>query len=168
MLLMWFVANRIYNSGLGRAMRAVREDADVAEAIGKSAFRIKLKALVIGSLFAGIAGGLTIAYVTAMNPSAWISSETFIVFAAMLLGGKANNVGSMVGAFLLPVLLVEGTRFLPQFSDNANLIPGLRVMFISIVLFLVLWFRPQGLVPEKRPFYQLAVRRAKPETTVAS
>lgn len=161
MLLLWWAANRIYSSALGRTMRAIRDDIDVSEALGKDTFRFRLTAMVIGCIYAGVAGGLTVEFITAMNTSAWAATETFIVWAAMLLGGRANNLGSVLGTLLLPVLFVEGTRFIPQIPSYPTLVPGLRVMIIGALLILILWVRPQGLLPEKRPFYQLPLWRGR-------
>jgi ABC-type branched-subunit amino acid transport system permease subunit len=166
MLALWWVANRIYGSALGRTMRAIRDDVDVAEALGKDTFRFRLTAMVIGCLYAGVAGGLTVEFITAMNTSAWVATETFIVWGAMLLGGRANNLGSVLGTLLLPVLFVEGTRFIPQISSYPTLVPGLRVMVIGALLIWILWVRPQGLLPEKRPFYELTVGRRGKATDV--
>lgn len=161
MLALWWAANRIYSSALGRTMRAIRDDIDVAEALGKDTFRFRLTAFVIGSIYAGVAGGLTVEFITAMNTSAWAATETFIVWAAMLLGGRANNLGSVLGTLLLPVLFVEGTRFIPEIPSYPTLVPGLRVMIIGALLILILWVRPQGLLPEKRPFYELPFGRGR-------
>jgi branched-chain amino acid transport system permease protein len=161
MLALWWAANRIYGSAFGRTLRAIRDDVDVSEALGKDTFRFRLIAMAIGCFYAGVAGGLTVEFISAMNTSAWAATETFIVWAAMLLGGRANNLGSVIGTLLLPVLFVEGTRFIPQIPSYPTLIPGLRVMIIGALLLLILWFRPQGLLPEKRPFYELPIGRGK-------
>lgn len=164
MLLLWFVANRIYNSALGRTLRAIREDVDVAEALGKNTFRFRMIALVIGCFYAGVGGALTVGFITAMDPSSMAATETFVIFAALLVGGRGNNLGAVVGAFVVPVLIVEGTRFIPVPPDQAALIGGMRNVLIGLLLILILWFRPAGLVPEKkRRFYELPVGRAVAE-----
>ncbi len=156
MLILWWVAHRIYNSPFGRTLRSIREDIDVSEAFGKDSFRYRMIAMVIGCFYAGIAGGLLIGYISAFNPSGWTAGETFVVWAALLIGGRANNWGAILGALLVPVLFQEVTRFLPQISDNAELIPALRNIIVGGLLILVLWFRPQGIIPErKKRFYEL-------------
>jgi branched-chain amino acid transport system permease protein len=158
MLICWLVANRIYNSALGRTLRAIRDDIDVAEALGKDTFRFRMIALVVGCIFAGIGGGLTMLFVTAMNPSGWTAPETFVIWAAMLIGGKGNNWGAVLGAFLVPVLFFEGTRFIPVAPEHPLLIHGIRYMIVGILLILVLWFRPDGILPErKKLFYEIPV-----------
>src|SRR6202011_2836722 len=83
MLLLWFVANRIYKSALGRTLRAIREDLDVAEALGKDTFRFRMVALMIGCFYAGVGGALTLGFITAINPSSIAAPETFFIWAAL-------------------------------------------------------------------------------------
>jgi ABC-type branched-subunit amino acid transport system permease subunit len=147
---LWLLANRLYNSQLGRAMRAVRDNLDVAEALGKNTFRLRMIALVIGSVYAGIAGGLLIEYISAMNPSGWSSTETFIVWTSLLVGGLGNNLGVTLGSLLVPVILLEGSRFIPVPPSEAVLAEALRYMACGAILLVLLWFRPQGLIPERK------------------
>ncbi|MEA2683706.1 MAG: branched-chain amino acid transport system permease protein [Chloroflexota bacterium] len=160
MLICWLVANRIFDSPLGRTMRAIREDVEVAEALGKDSFRFRIIALIVGCVFAGVAGGLTIEFVTAFNPSGWTAPETFVIFAACLVGGKANNRGAVLGAFLVPVIFFEGSRFIPVPPDHPLLLAGIRYMVIGTLLIGVLWFRPEGLLPEKKKaFFEIALKK---------
>lgn len=150
MAILWFLANRLYHSPLGRAMRAVREDIDVAEAYGKPTFRIRLTAMVIGCVYAGIGGALTVAFITALAPAGWQTGETFVIWALLLVGGRGNNLGAVLGSFLVAVLFTEATRYLPAIAGNPNLIPNIRNIIIGVLLILTLRFRPQGLVPERK------------------
>ncbi len=161
MLALWWVANRIYNSPFGRTLRSIREDVDVSEAFGKNTFRYRMIAMVIGCFYAGIAGGLLIEFITAINPSGWTAGETFVIWAALLIGGRGNNWGAVLGALLVPVLFQELTRFLPQISENPELIPALRNIIVGTLLILVLWFRPQGILPERKArFFEIPLRRS--------
>ncbi|ACU53473.1 inner-membrane translocator [Acidimicrobium ferrooxidans DSM 10331] len=150
MAICWLLANRLYRSPLGRTMRAIREDLDVAEAFGKHTYRVRMIAMVLGCVFVGIGGVLTIWYVTALAPAGWGTSETFVIWAALIVGGRGNNTGAVVGSFLVAVLFNEATRFLPAISSMPNLIPEIRNMCIGALVILVLWFRPQGVVPERK------------------
>jgi branched-chain amino acid transport system permease protein len=161
MAILWLVANRIYNAPIGRTMRAIREDIDVAEALGKNTFKFRMIALVIGCFYAGVGGALTIEFVGAFNPSGWTAPETFVIWAALLVGGRANNLGVVVGSFLVPITLFELSRFLPTSAEHPVLIEGLRFMLIGVLLIVVLWFRPQGVLPERKRFYEIPlIRRA--------
>ena len=150
MLVLWLVAHRIYNSPFGRALRAIREDLDVAEAFGKNTYALRMIAMVVGCVYAGIAGALLIGFISAFNPGGWTPAETFIVWAAMLVGGKANNLGAVVGALLVPVIFLEATRYLPAIPSHPELIPALRNVMVGLLLIAVLWFRKEGLLPERR------------------
>ena len=165
MLGMWWLAQKIDSSPYGRTLRAIREDQDVAESFGKNSFKYRMSAMVIGCFYAGIAGGLLIEYITAINPSGWTTGETFVIWTALLIGGTGNNWGAALGALLVPVLFQEVTRFLPQVASNPDLIPAMRNVIVGALLIVVLWFRPQGIIPERKwRFYDLPLKRGGPVT----
>lgn len=149
-LVLGILAFRIYNSPLGRTLRAIREDADVASAFGKDSYRFRMIAMVVGCIYAGIAGGLLVGFISALNPGGWSAGETFLLYAALLVGGRGNNWGALLGAFLVPVLFQEATRYLPEISGRAELIPALRNMIVGGLLIAVLWFRPAGILAERK------------------
>lgn len=159
MLLLWWIAHRIYNSPFGRTLRAIREDLDVADAYGKNTYLMRMIAMVIGCIYAGVAGALLIGYISAFNPGGWSTGETFMIWAAMLVGGRANNLGSVLGALLVPVIFIEATRFLPAIPQHADLIPALRNVLIGLLLIGVLWFRPAGLLPERKKTFDARKKR---------
>ncbi len=163
MLICWFIAQRILNSPLGRTMRAIREDQDAAETFGKDTVRVRLIAMSMGAVLAGIGGALLIGFIGAFSPAGWTSGETFIVFAALIVGGRGNNWGAVVGSFLVAVLVNEATRYIPPIPADPTLIPTIRNMVIGASLIVVLWVRPQGLIPEaRRRFFQLPLRPGSP------
>jgi len=148
-LAMWFVMSRITRSPLGRTFRAVRDDSVVAAALGKDVFRLQLRSMLIGSFYAGIGGGLIIQFSGSFNPTAWLPGETFVVFAVLIVGGVGNNVGMLVGALLVETLLIHLPAFLPAIPGHPGLIEYLDAVVIGVVLIAMLWFRPQGAVPER-------------------
>ncbi len=150
LILVYIFAQRLYRSPFGRALRSVREDEMVAQGLGKNVFVLRMKAFVIGAFIAGVGGALLVTYVDAFNPSAWTSGETFFLWAALLLGGSANNRGAMLGALLVPVLFSEATRFLPTFNTSPQLVDAIRYIAIGILLLLTIRFRPQGIIAEQR------------------
>lgn len=150
----YWVINRLTDSPFGRVLRAIREDEDVAAALGKNVYRFKMTAFVIGSMYAGVGGALTIAYIGAFNPSGFTTLETFIVWAAMLVGGAGNNRGVILGAFVVPVFFNEITRFIPPIPSNPMLIDSLRGMAIGLLLMLVARYRPQGILPERKKLFR--------------
>jgi len=148
--IMWFVMSRITRSPLGRTLRAIRDDPDVVRAMGKNVFRYQLTAMLIGSFFAGVGGGLIIEFSGSFNPSAWLPGETFLIFAALIVGGIGNNTGVVVGALIVTVIFIQLPKFLPDIPGHPGLILNLDAVIIGILLIATLWFRPQGVVPERR------------------
>ncbi|MBI2776516.1 MAG: branched-chain amino acid ABC transporter ATP-binding protein/permease [Chloroflexi bacterium] len=148
-----FIAvERIRRSPLGRVFRSVRDDETVTEAFGRNAGWLKLLAFLLGSFIAGIGGGLLVTYLSAYNPSAFVPADTFVLWAAMFVGGVGNNWGSLLGAALVPVAFVELTRFLPNLIGiDAALVQSLRGVAIGLLVILVPWFRPRGILPERLP-----------------
>jgi branched-chain amino acid transport system permease protein len=149
-LVLGLIAFRIYNSPLGRTLRAIREDEGVAAAFGKDTYRFRMIAMVVGCVYAGIAGGLLVGFISALNPGGWAAGETFLLYAALLLGGRGNNWGAVLGAFLVPVLFQEATRYLPAIPNHPELIPAIRNMIVGALLVAILWFRPEGVLPERK------------------
>jgi len=148
-MIMWAGMSRITRSPLGRTFRAIRDDSDVASALGKGVFRYQLTSMLIGSFYAGIGGGLIIQFGGSFNPSAWLPGETFVVFAVIIVGGVGNNVGLLVGALLVETLLIHLPQLLPEIPGHPGLIKYIDAMVIGIVLMIMLWFRPQGIIPER-------------------
>lgn len=148
-LIMWFLMSRITRSPLGRTFRAIRDDAGVASALGKGVFRYQLTSMLIGSFYAGVGGGLIIQFGGSFNPSAWLPGETFVIFAVIIVGGVGNNIGMIAGSLLVETLLVHLPAFLPSIPGHPGLIEYVDAMVIGILLMVMLWFRPQGMIPER-------------------
>ncbi len=154
-LLMWWVMSRITSSPFGRTLRASRDDDEATAALGKNVFRFRLIAMLIGSFYAGIGGGLIIEFAGAFNTSAWLPGETFLIFAAVIVGGVGNNKGMILGALIVPVLFTQLPKFVPDIPGHPGLVLNIAAMAIGILLMLVLWFRPQGVIPEKKRMSKL-------------
>ena len=148
-LLMWFVMSRITQAPMGRTFRAIRDDHVVAAALGKNVFGMQLKSMLIGSFYAGVGGGLLIQFGGSFNPTAWLPGETFVIFAVLIVGGAGSNIGMFVGALLVETLLVHLPAFLPEIPGHPGLIEYFDNAVVGIVLMVMLWFRPQGVVPAR-------------------
>lgn len=158
LILTFLFSERLRRSPFGRSLRSVREDEMVAQGLGKNVFALRLKAFVIGAFFAGVGGSLLVIYVDAFNPSSWTTGETFFLWAALLLGGSANNWGAMLGALIVPVLFGEITRFLPtSLFPSPQIVDAFRYVTIGVLLILTVRFRPQGIIAERR----FRVRKSK-------
>jgi branched-chain amino acid transport system permease protein len=150
LLVMLWIMRRIFRSPFGRAVRSVREDDVASQAFGRNVYLLKLKAYVLGGFVAGIAGALLAAYITAFNPYGWFPQETFLIYAALFIGGTGNIYGSVFGAFFVEVGIQEVTRYLPAFGSNASSSDATRLIIIGLLIIGILWVRPQGVFPEPR------------------
>ncbi len=137
----------ILHSPFGRTVRAVRDREEAAQTLGKNPLRFRLSAYVCGACLAALAGALLAEYLTVWAPSAWTVNETFIALAALVIGGRGNTWGTLLGAFLVPVGFFEAVQFLPLSLDPEK-VAALQWIVIGLLLLLFLWFRPQGLLPE--------------------
>jgi branched-chain amino acid transport system permease protein len=145
----YLVLRRITHSPLGRAMRAMRDNEQAAMALGKNVIRLRMVAFTVGGAMAGLSGGLLVEFVGAWAPSGWLYPETFVLFAAIIIGGTGNDVGVLVGVLLVPVVLAEATQFLPSIG-RPGLIDAIQWILIGLLLIVFLWLRPQGIFPERR------------------
>jgi branched-chain amino acid transport system permease protein len=147
--LVYVLVARVSGSRFGLALRSLREDERASAAFGRDVYRLKLRAYVLGAGLAGLAGALFAAYLSAFNPSAWSPIETIVLYSAVLVGGRGNTRGVILGVLIMVVLVQESTRFLPEIPGHPNITPALREMVVGAVLVLFLRFRPQGLLPER-------------------
>ena len=142
---------RITESPYGRSLRAMRDNDAVADSLGKNLLSLRTGMLVLGGAIAGLSGGVLVSYITTWSPAAWGYAETVVLFAAVIIGGTGNHRGALLGAVLVPVGFEEVTRFIPT-SNNLppNLIPSLEWVAIGLLILVFLWFRPQGVLPERK------------------
>ncbi len=155
----WFM-ELLYRSAFGRTLRAIREDEIAAAAFGRDVFRAKLTAFVVGSMIAGLGGALVSPYITAFSPAGWAPAETFLLYAGVIVGGRGNNRGVIVGTLLALIVVPQVTLFMPPINGNPNVLPALRDIIIGLMIVIFLKFRPQGLIPE--PKARDVVRAAAP------
>lgn len=149
-------AQLLTESPFGRVLRGIREDELAARALGKDTPRAKLIAFVLGGALAGIAGSLWTHSIGAVHVGQFVPIVTFQVWLAMLIGGAGNNVGVILGAFVL-MLIREGTRFVSNIpgldrfaASNPTFVPSLRFVLIGLLIVIVVRFFPNGLLPERR------------------
>ncbi len=157
----------IFRSPYGRLLRAVREDETAAAAFGRNVYRIKLQAFVISACVAGLGGGLLAAWLQAFNPYAWNAAETFLIYAAIFVGGSGNNRGALLGTFFIAVLVQEVTRLFVIIPGHPDAAAALRYLIVGVLIIGMLWLRPQGLLPEPRDHDRGAAgpSRGDPATT---
>jgi branched-chain amino acid transport system permease protein len=136
------ISNRLIHSSVGRAFLAVREDQIAAEAMGVDTTRYKVKAFMIGSCLAGVAGGLFAHYTPAyLNPTMFTFIRSFEVVAMVVLGGLGSITGSILAAIIL-TFLPEGLRSVKEFIPGGR---DPRMVIYSLMLIILMLTRPQGL-----------------------
>ncbi len=134
---------RLKGSSFGLAFNALRQDDVAAEATGIPTAKYRLLAFVLSAAMAGVVGGLWAHLVRVISPHVFSYNITFLVVAMLVIGGLGSISGSVLGAAIL-FLLPEGLRFL----ESGRLF-GLSQLGVSLVLILVMIFRPQGLLGRK-------------------
>ncbi|MGA7988401.1 MAG: branched-chain amino acid ABC transporter permease [Candidatus Dormiibacterota bacterium] len=153
--IVFVIAQRIINSPYGRSLRAMRENELAANALGKNSVALKMSVFVVGGAIAGLSGAILVGFITTWAPSTWLYPETLILFAAVIVGGRGNNYGAVLGALLVPVGFEEATRYIPPFGPP-GLIPAFEWVCIGGLILGFLWFRPRGVIPERRRVFRVA------------
>ncbi|MDR2791093.1 MAG: branched-chain amino acid ABC transporter permease [Campylobacteraceae bacterium] len=142
-----FILN-IVNSKYGRAMKAVRDDEDAAEAMGINTFKTKTTAFCTSAFFEGIGGGLLAVFLTTVSPDQFTFFLTFQLLIIIVLGGLGSTTGAVVGTILV-IGGSEWLRFLDEpikaFGYETPAMPGLRMVVFSVILILVMLFARRGL-----------------------
>ena len=128
----------------------MRDNDLVADSLGKNLAALRTSSLVIGGAIAGLSGGVLVGFISLWDPQAWGYAETVVLFAAVIIGGMGNHRGAVLGAILVPVTFEEATRYIPANANNPDLVPALQWVVIGLLIVLFLWFRPQGILPERR------------------
>ena len=144
----YLLFRHLSNSPFGRVLHAIREDEDVPMALGKRTGRFKLKAFGLGAGIAGLAGALWAHYVFAIQPVMFLPNITFVIWAAVILGGAGNYLGAILGTAII-VLIQQMTRFLPTDIPLGDKMVYIRLMIIGALLIAVLYYRPYGLLGDE-------------------
>ena len=150
-LLIW----ALMRSPWGRVLKGIREDEDAVRSLGKNVFAYKMQALVVGGVV-GAMGGIVFVLPSAVVPGSYTTSLTFFLWTILLLGGAATVFGPTLGAVifwlvfaflgnLLPDMAKAG--WLPMSDTQASTI---RFVLVGVALMLLVIFRPQGILGDKR------------------
>jgi branched-chain amino acid transport system permease protein len=149
LFLCYLLVQRLSRSPFGRMLRSVREDERAAAAYGRQVFFAKYRAYLFGAALAGLTGSLFAIFISAFNPSAWTPQELLVIYAAILVGGRGNPRGVILGTFVVYAGLIELTRYLPSPASRPEFGPAMRQILIGLMIVLILRFRPQGLFRER-------------------
>jgi ABC-type branched-subunit amino acid transport system ATPase component/ABC-type branched-subunit amino acid transport system permease subunit len=148
----YWLVRRITESPYGRTLRAMRDADRVADSLGKNLLSLRTGMLVTGGAIAGLSGGILVTFISVWSPAAWTYAETIVLFAAVIIGGRGNHLGAVLGALIVPVGFEESTRLITNANPSLppNLLPSLQWVAIGLLIALFLWLRPQGVLPEQR------------------
>lgn len=149
-----FICIRLQRSRVGRAWHAIREDEDVARAMGINVRNFKLLAFAMGASFGGVAGVMFASFQGFVSPESFTLQESIVVLAMVVLGGIGHVPGVILGAVMLsalPELLRSQAVPVQEALFGTVLVDPeiLRQLFYGLALVLVMIFRPGGVWPAK-------------------
>ncbi len=152
-LLCTFVVFLMVRSPWGRLLRGIREDEDAIRSLGKNVFAIKMQALIIGGLF-GALGGMVYVLSSSVQPDSMGRSLTFFCYTALLLGGAATIFGPVLGSVIFFAgrigIKYTAAAYVPDSIMNNQQTEQFSYIVVGVALMLIVIFRPQGILGNKR------------------
>ena len=165
LFILYWLCEKALKSPWGRMMRAIRDNEVAAEAMGKDVTSRHLQVFVLGSAVCGIAGAMLVTLDGQLTPTSYHPLRfTFIIWVMVIVGGSGNNLGSILGGFIIWFFWIE-VETIGHFvmdvltsgfsEDNSfrihmlNSAAYMRYLTLGLILILVLRFNPKGLIPEK-------------------
>jgi len=149
----------------GRMMRAIRDNEEAANAMGKNVVKQHLLIFILGSSIVGIAGAMLVTQDGLFTPGSYQPMRyTFLIWVMVIVGGSGNNFGAILGGFAVWFLWIEAapiSLFLINFfttnipDTNAikvhliQSVPYFRYLLMGLGLLLIMRYRPKGILPEK-------------------
>ncbi|WP_435228873.1 ABC transporter permease subunit [Pseudopelagicola sp. nBUS_20] len=165
LVVIFLMAQAALKSPWGRMMRAIRDNEVAAEAMGKDVTRRHLQIFVLGSAICGVAGAMMTTLDGQLTPGTYQPLRfTFLIWVMVIVGGSGNNLGAVLGGFLIWFFWVQVEPiglWLMQLvtsgmaEDNGlrshliNSAAHMRLLTMGVILLLVLRFSPRGLIPER-------------------
>ncbi|MGB0207883.1 MAG: branched-chain amino acid ABC transporter permease [Candidatus Puniceispirillaceae bacterium] len=163
---LFWLSETALRSPWGRMMRAIRDNETAARAMGKDVTSRHLQVFVIGSAVIGIAGAMLTTLDGQFTPASYQPLRfTFLIWIMVIVGGSGNNMGSVLGGFIIWFFWIESEPLglwlistITATMDDASPLKihllesaaHMRLMTMGIVMLLVLRFAPQGLIPEQK------------------
>ena len=164
-IILLIVTQKALYSPWGRMMRAIRDNDEAANAMGKNVVKQHLLIFVLGSAVVGIAGAMMVTYDGLFTPGSYRPMRyTFLIWVMVIVGGSGNNFGAILGGFAVWFLWIEAAPaslyLINLFTSgleetNAlrihliNSIPYFRLLVMGTSLLLVMRYKPKGILPEK-------------------
>ena len=159
------ITQKALYSPWGRMMRAIRDNEEAANAMGKNVVKQHLLIFILGSAIVGIAGAMLVTQDGLFTPGSYQPMRyTFLIWVMVIVGGSGNNFGAILGGFAVWFLWIEAapialflinlfTMGLPETNAlKAHLVesvPYFRYLMMGIGLLLIMRYRPKGILPEK-------------------
>ena len=159
------VTQKALYSPWGRMMRAIRDNEEAANAMGKNVVKQHLLIFILGSAIVGIAGAMMVTNDGLFTPGSYRPMRyTFLIWVMVIIGGSGNNFGAILGGFAVWFLWIEAAPialFLINLftaglaETNAlklhliNSVPYFRFLMMGTGLLLIMRYRPKGILPEK-------------------
>jgi len=149
----YLIINTLTRSPFGKVIKSIREGDNLPLALGKDVKRFRMKVMAIGGSFGGLAGCLWAHYHGFVSPNQFLPLETFIIWAMVIVGGKANNKGAMLGAVII-MIFYNSTRFLKDYIPIEEVtLASLRMVVIGLLIVVAMLFMKEGLIKEKKTIY---------------
>ena len=164
-IVLLIVTQKALYSPWGRMMRAIRDNEEAANAMGKNVVKQHLLIFILGSAIVGIAGAMLVTQDGLFTPGSYRPMRyTFLIWVMVIVGGSGNNFGAILGGFAVWFLWIEAapialflinlfTIGLPETNAlKAHLIesvPYFRYLMMGMGLLLIMRYRPKGILPEK-------------------
>ena len=164
-IILLIITQKALYSPWGRMMRAIRDNEEAANAMGKNVVKQHLLIFVLGSAIVGIAGAMMVTYDGLFTPGSYRPMRyTFLIWVMVIIGGSGNNFGAVLGGFAVWFLWIEAAPaalyLINLFTSGLeetnvlrihliNSIPYFRLLVMGIALLLVMRYRPKGILPEK-------------------
>ena len=164
-IILLILTQKALYSPWGRMMRAIRDNEEAANAMGKNVVKQHLLIFVLGSAIVGIAGAMLVTQDGLFTPGSYRPMRyTFLIWVMVIVGGSGNNFGAILGGFVVWFLWIESapialflinffTVGIPESNTlKAHLIqsvPYFRFLMMGLGLLLIMRYRPKGILPEK-------------------
>jgi branched-chain amino acid transport system permease protein len=155
----------LIRSPWGRVLKAIREDEDAVRSLGKNVYSYKLQSLAIGGVIGGIGGMIFAIDRQSVVPDSLGTALTFFAYLALVLGGAARVLGPVIGSIVFFFISAFVDVALRQAIDAdyinflvANEVGIFRNILVGLGLMLLMIFRPQGIIGDKREV-AVSVRR---------
>ena len=164
-IVLLIITQKALYSPWGRMMRAIRDNEEAANAMGKNVVKQHLLIFILGSAIVGIAGAMLVTQDGLFTPGSYRPMRyTFLIWVMVIVGGSGNNFGAILGGFAVWFLWIEAapialflinlfTAGLPETHDlKVHLIesvPYFRYLMMGMGLLFIMRFRPKGILPEK-------------------